>query len=125
VQIISCQARPNCEKDRHGFNLIEILVVIVVIAILPSLVTPNIVQNVGAAKDATARSQIKMLGAELDAYRLDNGTYPPTAFALDALNQKPLDESSTNWGGPYLRKAIPVDGWRHPVGRTLWHTPAK
>ena len=46
---------------RRAFTLIEILVVIVVIAILASLVAPNIFQNVGAAKDATARSQIEML----------------------------------------------------------------
>lgn len=32
---------------RRGFTLIEILVVIVVIAILASLVAPNIFQNVG------------------------------------------------------------------------------
>src|SRR3954462_8597835 len=90
---------------RRGFTLIEILVVIVVIAILASLVAPNIFQNVGAAKDATARSQIEMLGAALDAYRLDNGKYPATALGLEALNTKPTDEAGSNWRGPYLRKA--------------------
>jgi general secretion pathway protein G len=98
--------------SRRGFTLIEILVVIVVIAILASLVAPNIFQNVGTAKEATARSQIEMLGAALDAYRLDNGSYPTTAAGLDALNQKPVE--STNWRGPYLRKAVPLDPWRHP-----------
>jgi general secretion pathway protein G len=100
--------------QRHGFTLIEILVVIVVIAILASLVAPNIFQNVGAAKDATARSQIEMLGAALDAYRLDNGKYPPTSLGLEALNTKPTDESASTWRGPYLRKAVPLDPWHHP-----------
>jgi len=100
--------------NRRGFTLIEILVVIVVIAILASLVAPNIFQNVGAAKEATTRSQIEMLGAALDAYRLDNGKYPPTTSGLEALNTKPSDESTSNWRGPYLRKAVPLDPWRHP-----------
>ena len=64
-------------RPPSGFTLIEILVVIVVIAILATLVAPNIFQHVGAAKGATAKSQIEMLGAALDAYRLDNGRYQP------------------------------------------------
>jgi general secretion pathway protein G len=55
-----------------------------------------------------------MLGAALDAYRLDNGKYPPTSLGLEALNTKPADESASNWHGPYLRKAVPLDPWRHP-----------
>jgi len=55
--------------SRTGFTLIEILVVIVVITLLATLVAPNVFQHVGTAKDATARSQIEMLGAALDAYR--------------------------------------------------------
>src|SRR3954462_16044292 len=66
----------------RGFTLIEILVVIVVIAILATLVAPNIFQHVGAAKDATAKSQIEMLGAALDAYRLDTRGYPRTQEGL-------------------------------------------
>src|SRR5882672_7614978 len=83
-------------RDRHGlrsgFTLIEILVVIVVIAILATLVAPNIFQHVGAAKTATAKSQIEMLGAALDAYRLDNGRYPSSEQGLNALWEKPVTD---------------------------------
>ena len=51
---------------RRGFTLIEILVVIVVIAVLASLVAPNVFKHVGEAKNVTARSQIEKLGAALD-----------------------------------------------------------
>jgi|SRR3972149_1609659 len=100
--------------SRSGFTLIEILVVIVVIAILATLVAPNVFRHVGSAKDATARSQIEMFGAALDAYRLDNGRYPSSEQGLEALWREPQgDPRPTNWRGPYLRKEVPLDPWDH------------
>jgi len=97
---------------RAGFTLIEVLVVIAVIAMLAALVAPNVFQHVGTAKDATARSQIELLGAGLDAYRLDNGRYPTTEQGLDALQVQPtMEPLPTNWRGPYLRRAVPLDPW--------------
>ena len=101
----------SARVPRSGFTLIEILVVIVVIAILATLVAPNIFQHVGAAKDATAKSQIEMLGAALDAYRLDNGRYPSTEQGLGALWEKPTVDPPANWKAPYLRKPVPLDPW--------------
>jgi general secretion pathway protein G len=96
---------------RGGFTLIEVLVVIVVIAILATLVAPNIFRNVGDARSATARTQIETFGTALDAYRLDNGTYPTTAQGLAALWQRPAIDPPMNWKQPYLRKAVPRDPW--------------
>ena len=97
---------------RGGFTLIELLVVIVVIGVLASLVAPNIFRHVGTAKETTARAQIEMLGAALDAYRLDTGRYPTTEQGLAALWQEPTaDPRPVNWRGPYLRKAVPADPW--------------
>lgn len=96
---------------RSGFTLIEIMVVIAVIAILATLVAPNIFQHVSSAKSATAQAQIEMLGTALDAYRLDNGHYPTTEQGLAALWQIPTVDPPTNWRGPYTRKPIPLDPW--------------
>ncbi len=96
----------------RGFTLIEILVVIVVLAVLATLVAPNVFRHVGAARETTARTQIEMLGAALDAYRLDNGRYPTTEQGLAALWQAPtVEPRAPNWRGPYLRKAVPLDPW--------------
>lgn len=102
-------------RARPGFTLIEILVVIAVISVLAALVAPNVFRHVGTAKDAAARSQMEMLGAALDAYRLDNGRYPTTRQGLDALWQEPTHEPRpSGWRGPYLRKAVPADPWGAP-----------
>jgi general secretion pathway protein G len=95
-----------------GFTLLEILVVLVVIGVLATLVAPNVFRHVGAAKEATARSQIQMLGAALDAYRLDNGQYPTTDQGLAALRSEPTGGTrALNWRGPYLSKDVPSDPW--------------
>src|SRR5881396_3330353 len=89
----------------HGFTLIEILVVIIVLGLLAALVGPRILGRVSEAKSATARTQIALLGVALDNYRLDNGTYPTTEQGLDALQEKPTREPvPLNWRGPYLRR---------------------
>jgi len=102
-------------RARTGFTLIEILVVIVVIAILATLVAPNVFKHVGTAKETTAKSQIEMIGTGLDAYRLDNGSYPTSDQGLAALDAAPTsDPAPMNWRGPYLRKGVPMDPWGHP-----------
>lgn len=108
-------SRRSPTAPRAGFTLIEVLVVIAVIAMLAALVGPDVFRHVGTARDATARSQIEMLGAALDAYRLDNGRYPTTAQGLDALREAPTSEPRpSNWRGPYLRKDVPLDPWDRP-----------
>jgi len=117
----------HARASRAGFTLIEILVVIVVIAVLASLVAPNVFTHVGEAKNVTARSQIEMLGAALDAYRLDNGRYPTTAQGLAALWQTPTqDPRPSSWKGPYLRKEVPLDPWGRAYAYTCpgEHNPA-
>lgn len=95
---------------REAFTLIEILVVVVIIAILATLVAPNVFQHVGSARETTARSQVEMLGVALDAYRLHMGRYPTSQEGLAALWERPVGAPST-WRGPYLRKAVPLDPW--------------
>jgi general secretion pathway protein G len=101
-------------RNRSAFTLIEILVVIVVIAILASVVAPEVFSHVGEAKMATARTQMEELSSALDMYRLDNGVYPSTDQGLAALTTMPTIDPPTNWKSPYLRKAVPLDPWGHP-----------
>jgi general secretion pathway protein G len=107
--IVTMRAGTIPPVSRGGFTLVEILVVIVVIAVLATLVAPNVFRHVGSARDATARSQIEMLGAALDAYRLDTGRYPTTEEGLTVLWEGP--PGRTDWRGPYLRKPVPLDPW--------------
>lgn len=98
--------------DKRGFTLVEILVVIIVIAVLATLVAPNVFKHVGRAKDSTARAQIELFASALEAYRLDNDAYPTTEQGLTALVTKPnAAPAPRDWRGPYLRRGLPQDPW--------------
>ncbi|HSU15698.1 type II secretion system major pseudopilin GspG [Longimicrobium sp.] len=98
-----------------GFTLIEVLVVIVVITVLATLVAPNVFRHVGSAKEATAKTQMEMLGSAVDAYRLDNDEYPTTEQGLAALRARPqAGPQPRSWRGPYLRRDVPLDPWGRP-----------
>lgn len=104
--------RRSVAAGENGLTLIEILVVIVILGVLASLVGPAVFSHVGTAKTTTARSQIELLSAALDAYRLDTGTYPTTDQGLAALREEPVQSPRPRgWRGPYLRREVPLDPW--------------
>jgi len=100
----------------RGFTLIELLVVILIIAILASLIVPQVMGNQDKAKVAAAQSDLRVLGDALDRYKLDVGSFPSTEDGLAALQNAPSDASG--WHGPYLRKEIGADPWTHPYEYT-------
>ncbi len=101
-------------RQRDGFSLIELLIVMVIIGLLAGLVGPKFFGQEKKARRNTAVGQIAQLETALDTYRLDMGKYPTTDQGLRALRVDPGDESK--WSGPYLKKAVPADPWDNPYG---------
>jgi general secretion pathway protein G len=96
----------------HGFTLLELLVVMVIIGLLAGYVGPKFFSQIGKAEIKTARAQLDSLGKALDQYRIDTGRYPSSEQGLAALVTKPANES--HWSGPYLQKGLPPDPWGRP-----------
>lgn len=96
----------------HGFTLLELLVVIVIIGLLSGLVVPRYFDTVGKSKAKIAKAQMTSLEQALDQYRLDVGSYPSPEQGLNALVTQPT--GVTKWQGPYLKKDVPKDPWDQP-----------
>lgn len=101
--------KPSLLKQR-GFNLLELLVVLVIIGLLVSVVAPRYFGQVGKSEVKTARAQISALEKGLDHFRLDMGRYPSNEEGLGALMTAPVS-GNPRWQGPYLKKAAPPDPW--------------
>ena len=106
-------ARVARNSNQQGFSLIELLIVMIILGLLASLVGPQMFQKLGGAKQKTAKTQIEMLMATLDSYRLDVGKYPSSQDGLEALIRSTGDDK---WQGPYLPKGkeVPLDPWGAP-----------
>jgi len=102
------------KRERHsvfnqkGFSLMELMIVMVILGLLASLVGPAMFKKLGTAKQKTAKTQIEMLMAALDSYRLDVGHYPSGQEGLESLVINPGEDK---WDGPYLQKGLPKDPW--------------
>jgi general secretion pathway protein G len=105
--------QPVMDDGEAGFTLLEILVVIAILGLLIGLVAPAVLRQLGGARQSIARQSIERLGAVLDLYKLDIGSYPSTEDGLQALVTRPA--GVYNWNGPYLQgNGAPVDAWTHP-----------
>jgi len=88
---------------RRGFTLIEMLVVLSVIALLLSLVTPTYVSHVGRAQELTLKQNLKTIRAAIDQFRADRGRDPADLAELVAarylreLPVDPLTDRSDTW----------------------------
>ncbi len=101
-------------KNRKGFTLIEIMVVIVILALLAALVGPKLMGRTDDAKITDARVQIKNIETALKLYKLDTGNYPSTEQGLTALVTKPTVGVIPNGykeGGYLESKKVPKDPW--------------
>lgn len=96
-------------RRQHGFTLLELLVVIVIIGLLAAFVAPKYFGQIGRSKTQIAKAQIESFEKALDQYRIDTGHYPGTELGLVALFTQPPNEP--NWHGSYLKKGVPPDPW--------------
>ncbi|MDX9786026.1 MAG: type II secretion system major pseudopilin GspG [Desulfobacterales bacterium] len=98
----------------HGFTLIELMVVIVILGILATLIVPRLMERPGQAKQVKAQIQIQSLETALKLFSLDNGFYPTTEQGLQALVEAPTTGTIPKKfpAGGYLEKGkVPLDPW--------------
>ena len=89
------------------------MVVVVILAILGTLVAPQILGRIDEARVTKARNDLRLYESALDLYRMDNFRYPTTDQGLDALVRKPNDPSLKNWRPEGYVKQLVKDPWGH------------
>jgi len=88
---------------QRGFTLIELLVVMAILATLLSIAAPRYFESVDRAKEATLRTNLRMLREAIDKHRADTGRFPETlqrladARYLRSVPVDPITDKATTW----------------------------
>lgn len=112
-------------RRRHGFTLMEVLLVMAILVMLGALVVSNFMGIFAKSKVDTAQTQMLLFKTPLDTYQLHMGSYPSTELGLQALREMPTDAvAQAKYAGPYLKAAIPKDPWDGEYQYELGTDPA-
>ena len=86
-------------KRRHGFTMIELLIVISIIAILAAAIIPNFIGFDTEARVAATKSNLDTLRTRVTLFRAKEGMYPSS---LDDLLNRSYSDAGVQ--KPYLQK---------------------
>ncbi|MFC0561654.1 competence type IV pilus major pilin ComGC [Halalkalibacter alkalisediminis] len=76
----------NKLKKEDGFTLVEMLIVLMIISVLLLIIVPNMSKNTDVANGKGCEATVKLLQAQVHAFKLETGNLPLTLEALEAGN---------------------------------------
>jgi general secretion pathway protein G len=89
----------------RAFTLVELMIVVAVLGILAAIVIPEFQGHLQQAKEASAKSSLKLLREAIERYEIDNGVPPgyPDNNTTNAPAPRTFNEQLTR-EGEYLNR---------------------
>lgn len=95
-------------RNRRGFTIVEILVVVIIIAVLATMIVPKFLGRVGQSKQAIAKVNIGEIEKAIAIFSYDYERWP---VSLDELVNRPADIDQATWNPPTLKAKNLLDPW--------------
>ncbi len=95
-------------RNRTGFTLIELMIVVVILGLLATMVMPKVLSKPEQARRTKAKVDIRSIQSALGLFKTDTGRFPSTSEGLQALVTNPGIDRYDRDG--YLER-VPTDPW--------------
>jgi general secretion pathway protein G len=92
----------------HGFTLIELMIVVVILGLLATVIMPRVLDRPEQARKVKAKIEIRNIESALALFKTDTGRFPTTSEGLQAL-VRDIGIKGYNPDG-YLDR-VPLDPW--------------
>lgn len=107
-------------KDRHGFTLVEVLLVVVIMAILASVVVPQFSSSSEDAKDASLMHNLQILRKQIELFKAQHNGNAPGWTGMPGRVHLIL---ATDAQGVWKSSDVFVPDANHPFGPYLRTSP--
>ena len=106
-------------RKSHGFTLVEILIVVIILGILAAIVIPQFTNASNDARNSSVASTLLTLRGQIELFKIQHADVPPAATALAVVlagktnTQDTTQAVATGTLGPYVQSfpTTPANGW--------------
>ncbi len=100
--------KKRSRRNRGGFTIVEILVVVIIIAVLATMIVPRFLGRVGQSRQAVAKTKLAEIEKAIEIFSYDYERWPAE---LNELVNRPADIDEAKWNPPTIRAKDLLDPW--------------